>query len=101
MKYGSDLDVLVNGAIEVIRGAGTVGEMKGALALGIALGKDLINVALAAAGVPAAAERVLGRSGNASVEQPQGRHVAVEAAVAVEGHLELEEEYLVTAGEAL
>lgn len=101
MEDGSDLDVLVDGAVKVVGGAGAVGEMERALALCAAGGEDLVNVDLAAARVPAGAGVVLGCPGDARVQEPEGGHVAVEAAVAVEGHLEVEEEDLVGAGKAL
>lgn len=75
--------------------------MKSRLALVITGSQDLDEVGLAAAAGPAGAGAVLRSAGDLAIERPDGGHVAVEAAVAVHGHLEAEEEDLVGAGEAL
>lgn len=75
--------------------------MERTLALGITRGEDLVDVDLAAACLPAAAVAVLHSARDAAVEGPEGGHVAVEAALAVVRHLEVEEEDLVGPGEAL
>lgn len=98
---GSDLDELVDGALKVVGAAEAALHVEGRLGLGVTRGQDLEDVHLAAARLPAAAVAVLLRARDAGVERPDGRHVAVEAAVAVEGHLEVEEEDLVGATEAL
>jgi hypothetical protein len=100
VKDDGSLDKLVDGAGKVVGAAAAVGQVQSALALGVALGEDFKHVKLAALG-PAAAGVVLGGTGDLAVEGPDGGHVAVEAAVAVEGHLEVEEEDFVAAGEAL
>lgn len=75
--------------------------MEGGLALCVARGENLVDVGLATAGGPAAAVAVLHCAGDTGVEGPESGHVAVEAAVAVEGHVEVEEEDFVGAAEAL
>jgi hypothetical protein len=69
--------------------------MECALALIIASSEDLVDVNLTTACLPAAASAILASSGDAAVESPEGGHVAVEAGVAIERHLEVEEEDLV------
>lgn len=112
MENGSHLDVLVRRPLEVIRAARAVGHVEGALALGVPGGQDLEDVELAAAGAPARASLVLGSAGDGGVEGPDGGHIGVRAAGGpgpragraarpVRGHLELEEEDLVGAAEAL
>lgn len=75
--------------------------MEGRLGLGVTRGQNLEDVHLTTAGLPAAAGAVLLGARNAAVEGPDGGHVTVEAAVAIERHLEVEEEDLVDATEAL
>lgn len=75
--------------------------MERALALSVARGEDLVDVDLAAACLPAAAVAVLHGARDAAVEGPEGGHVAVETALAVMRHLEVEKEDLVGAREAL
>ncbi|KAI6769867.1 hypothetical protein HG530_004496 [Fusarium avenaceum] len=75
--------------------------MEGALALGITRGEDLVDVDFAAACLPAAAVAILHGARDAAVEGPEGGHVAVETALAVVRHLEVEEEDLVGSGETL
>ncbi|KAI6761279.1 hypothetical protein HG531_001832 [Fusarium graminearum] len=87
--------------LEVVGASSAVVHVKSALALVIARSEDFVNVDLTTAGLPAAALAVLAGAGNTAVEGPEGGHVAVEAGVAVERHLELEEEDLVGTGEAL
>lgn len=78
VEDGRDLDVLVHRAVKVIRGSGTVSQVKGALALGVARGEDLVDVGFAATGTPAGAVAVLGGAGDAAVESPDGGRIAVE-----------------------
>lgn len=75
--------------------------MERRLGLGITRGENFEDVELSAAGLPAAAASVLLSAGDAAVETPDGGHVAIEAAVAVEGHLEVEEKDLVGVAPAL
>lgn len=102
VKDGGTLDVVVGGTRKVVRGAAALaqGEVDGALALVVAGAEDLEKVKLAAVG-PAAAAVVLRGARNRRVERPDGGQVAVEAAEAVHGHLEVEEKYLVRSLEPL
>lgn len=94
-------DELVGGTLEVVAGTAAVGEVKGGLALIVTGSKDLDEVGFATAGCPARTLAVLSGAGDLAVEGPDGRHVAVEFAVAVHWHLEAEEEDLVGASETL
>ena len=78
--------------------------MQRALAAEVARVKGLEQVELAAARGPAGAFRVgaiLRGEGDLGVVEPDGRHVTVEGRLASEGHLELENEELSGAGEAV
>lgn len=112
MENSSHLDKLVHRSFKVIRASCTIGHVEGSLALGLSGGENLKDVYFATARLPAGAFVVLRGAGNAAVQRPDGRHVGsqtgteafgvgIGAALAVEGHLELEEEYFVGAAEAL
>ncbi|TQS33862.1 hypothetical protein Golomagni_05781, partial [Golovinomyces magnicellulatus] len=101
VKDSGGLDELIGRAFKVIGATSAIGQVEGALALGVTRGEDLKHVDLTTSRFPAAAVVVLGSTGNHSIEGPDGRHVAVEASVAVHGHLEGEQEDLVTTSEAL
>lgn len=101
VEDNSVTDEAVSGTLEVVAGAATVGQVKSRLALIITRSKNLDEIRLATAGSPARAVAVLSSAGDLAVQGPDGGHVAVEAAVAVHGHFEAEEEDLVSAGETL
>lgn len=102
-------DRSVDGAIEVVRIADTVGEVEGGLATEIAGVEDLNDVQLTAATLkragivtlPAATRGVLTSSGNSSVEKPVSRHVHVPARLATSGHGKLGNENLGSTLESL
>ena len=112
MENSSHLDKLVHRSFKVIRASCTIGHVEGSLALGLSRGENLKDVYFATARLPAGAFVVLRGAGNAAVQRPDGRHVGsqtgteafgvgIGAALAVEGHLEVEEEDLVGTSEAL
>lgn len=100
MEDGGDLDVLVDRTVKVVGRSGAVGQVEGALALGIARGEDLVDIGFTTARLPAGASIILGCARDASIEGPDGGHVAVEGSIAVKWHLEVEEEDLVGSAEA-
>lgn len=100
MEDSGDLDVLVDRTVKVVGRSGAVGQVEGALALGIARSEDLVDVGFATARLPAGASVILGRAGDAAIESPEGRHIAVEGSIAVKWHLEVEEKDLVGSAEA-
>lgn len=100
MEDGGDLDVLVDRTVKVVGRSGAVGQVEGALALGIARGEDLVDIGFATARLPAGASIILGCARDAGIEGPDGGHVAVEGSIAVKWHLEVEEKDLVGSAEA-
>jgi hypothetical protein len=98
---------LVDGAVEVVAAATLVVAVEGGLHALVTRSEDLEDVELTAASGPARAlgVAVLESAGNLSVEHPNGGHVDgvvdVLGGLAVIGHLELEEEGLLGAGETV